>query len=221
MNSNKSTISIAIVDDHSLVRTGLKLILKQYEDVNVTVEASHGQEFIDALNDNHVDIVLLDLEMPVMDGKEVLKHLTEKYPKVQTIILTMHQHDSFIANMMELGANGYLLKESKPEEVIEAIRTVKKDGIFFNPMTSKALLGKVIGDKSSEQPWNAHHTETLNQRELDVLKLICAEHTTNEIADKLFLSPKTIEGYRKKLLEKTGSKNVVGLVKYAIKYKLV
>ena len=219
MPSNQ--INVALVDDHILVRSGLKLILKQIDDINVVLEASHGRELLDKIESTPIDVILLDIEMPVMDGKETLEHLRKHFPEIKVLILTMHQHDSFIVNMMEIGANGYLLKESNPDEVIEAIRTVNKEGVFFNAGTSKALLSKLTNNQSSKPSWNQDGHSSLNQREIDILRLICDEKTTAEIADKLFLSPKTIEGYRKGLLEKTDSKNIAGLVKYAIKHRLV
>lgn len=218
--TNPDIIKVAVVDDHALVRHGIVLFLKQYEDVKVVIEAQHGQDLFDQLNHTKVDVVLLDLEMPVMDGKEVLQHLNVNNPNILTLILTMHQHDSFISNMMKLGANGYLLKESEPQEVIHAIRTVMKDGVFFNKLTSNALLGRVVAETNSGKSTDLT-ANSLKQRELDVLKLIVAEKTTAQIADELFLSPKTIEGYRKSLYEKTGATNVVGLVKYAMKHRLV
>jgi len=214
-------IKVGVVDDHTLVSHGIVLFLKQYEDVQVVIEAQHGRDFLEQLTETKVDVVLLDLEMPVMDGKEVLQYLKANHPDVLVLILTMHHHDSFIANMMELGANGYILKESDPKEVIHAIRTVVKDGVFFNKLTSNALLGRVIADTQMKNTHQNLTRNTLKQRELDILKLILAEKTTTQIAEELFLSPKTIEGYRKTLYEKTGATNVVGLVKYAIKHRLI
>ncbi|WP_341900080.1 response regulator transcription factor [Fluviicola taffensis] len=219
--TNPEIIKVAVVDDHALVRHGIKLFLKQFEDVDVIMEAQHGQDFLDQLNTIKVDLVLLDLEMPVMDGKVVLKYLKSHYPEILVLALTMHQHDSFISHMMELGANGYLLKESPPEDVIHAIRTVSKEGIFFNKLTSRALLGRVMAEANSKGASQHFTINSLKQRELDILKLIVAEKTTEQIAEELFLSPKTIEGYRKSLYEKTGATNVVGLVKFAIKHHLV
>lgn len=216
-----NTIKVAIVDDHALVRHGISLLIKQYDDIQVVIEAQHGQDFFDQLMKQKVDVVLLDLEMPVMDGKEVLQKLRAEYPDLLTLILTMHQHDSFIANMMELGANGYLIKESEPQEVINAIRTVVKDGVFFNKLTSNALLGRVVAETNTKKSGHDMTFSTLSQRELDILVGICEEKTTQQIADELFLSPKTIEGYRKSLYEKTGATNVVGLIKYAMKHRLV
>lgn len=217
---NPEVINVAIVDDHALVRHGIALFLKQKEDIQVVIEAQHGQDFLEQLENKKIDVVLLDLEMPVLDGKQVLQYLKANHPEILVIILTMHHHDSFITNMMELGANGYLLKESEPQEVIHAIRTVKQDGVFFNKLTSKALLGRVVAETNTQKVNQNFAVNTLKQRELDILKLIVEEKTTVQIADELFLSPKTIEGYRKSLYEKTGATNVVGLVKYAMKHRL-
>lgn len=214
-------IHVAVVDDHALVRHGIVLFLKQNEDIKVVIEAQNGQDFFEKLKSVKVDVVLLDLEMPVMDGKEVLLRLKAAHPEILVLILTMHHHDSFITHLMELGANGYLLKESNAEDVIHAIRTVFKEGIFFNKLTSNALLGRVVAETSSKPNDRKYTMNTLRQRELDILKLIVEEKTTAQIAEELFLSPKTIEGYRKSLYDKTGATNLVGLVKYAMKHRLV
>lgn len=218
---NPEIINVAVVDDHALVRHGTALFLNQHENVQVVIEAQHGQDFLDQLDSIRVDVVLLDLEMPVMDGRTVLKHLKASHPTIHVLILTMHHHDSFIASMMELGANGYLLKESEPREIIHAIQTVVREGVFFNRLTSNALLGRVVAESNSKTMNRGLSMHSLKQRELDVLKLIVDEKTTAQIAEKLFLSPKTIEGYRKSLYEKTGATNLVGLVKYAIKHRLI
>lgn len=211
-------ISIALVDDHVLIRAGISQIINKQEGLEVVLQASNGAEFLNQLKETLVDVVLLDIDMPVMDGKATLEIILKEYPKIKVIMLTVHDHNSFIVNMMEAGAHGYLLKDTEPEEVILAIHSVMDDGLYFNDRVSRALLGKVSQPKSSHVELTK---ESLNQRELDVLSLICEEKTTREIADDLFLSPKTIEGYRKSLLEKTGAKNVAGLVLYALRYGIV
>ena len=216
--TDPTTIRVALADDHILVRAGLSQIINKHSDMQVHLQAAHGQELLDTLPSAQIDVVLLDIDMPVMDGKTTLEHLKKEYPELKIIMLTFHQHDSFIVHMMESGAHGYLLKESEPEEVISAIRTVVKEGVYFNSRVSKALLGRI----SKQEPSNTVSFQaSLNQREIDVLKLICKEQTTSQIAENLFLSPKTIEGYRKSLLQKTGAKNAVGLAIYATKNGLV
>jgi DNA-binding NarL/FixJ family response regulator len=215
---NTSIIKIALADDHVLVRAGLAQIINNDENLEVKAEASNGKELLDILNSESIDVVLLDIDMPVMDGKATLEHIVIDFPEVKVIMLTVHQHDSFIVHMMKAGAHGYLLKECEPTEVIKAIKTVKEEGLYFNDRVSKALLGGVSSKKSSHLSTLG---ESLNQRELEVLMLICKERTTIQIAEELFLSPKTIEGYRKSLLEKTNTKNAAGLAIYAVKNGLI
>jgi two-component system response regulator DegU len=215
---NTSIIKVALADDHVLMRAGLSQIINKHQDLEVKVQASNGKELLDQLKSENIDVILLDIDMPVMDGKATLEHLVVDFPEVKVIMLTVHQHDSFIVHMMKAGAHGYLLKESEPDEVIKAIRTVKSEGLFFNDKVSRALLGDTASPKSNNISTIG---ESLNQREIDILTLICKEKTTNQIANSLFLSPKTIENYRKSLLEKTGTKNVAGLAIYAVKNGLI
>lgn len=213
-------IRIALTDDHELMRAGLAQILEANGDIQVVFEASNGAELLEALQKYTVDVILLDLEMPVMDGREALAHIVQHHPNIKVLILSMHDSNSFIVNMMEIGAAGYLLKDMPPSEVIKAVQTVQRDGLYFNAKVSRALLAGLPGSKITIDS-NHHVKETLNSRELDVLRLICEELTTSEIAEKLFLSTKTIEGYRKQLLEKTGAKNAAGLAIFAVRNQLI
>lgn len=215
---NTVEIRIALADDHALVRAGLAQIINKHEDLQVIKEAANGVDLLEVLTNHPIDVVLLDIDMPVMDGKAALDRIVVAFPEVKVIMLTVHEHDSFIVHMMKAGAHGYLLKDSEPEEVIKAIRTVKRDGVYFNDRVSRALLRDVSSPNSSHVSTLG---ESLNEREIEVLKLISAEQTTKQIAEELFLSPKSIEGYRKSLLEKTGAKNVAGLVLYAVKNQLI
>ena len=186
-------IKVGLTDDHELMRAGLAQILEATNEIQVVFEASNGAELLECLKTYKVDIVLLDLEMPVMDGRDALPKIIELYPKTKVLILSMHDSNSFIVNMMELGASGYLLKDMPPAEVTNAVKAVKNDGLYFNAKVSRALLASLPGSKLTIES-KQHIKETLNSRELDVLKLICEEYTTTEIGEKLFLSPKTIEG---------------------------
>lgn len=215
---NTEDIRIALVDDHQLIRAGLARLLQLEDGIDVVAEAPNGKVFLDHLTAQPVDVVLLDMDMPVMDGKATLEQLVTHYPSIKVLVLTVHEHDSFIVHMMEAGAHGYLLKDSDPEEVVTAIRTVAKDGIYFNNRVSTALLK---GLSRTNTPHATNLGESLNQRELDILSLICKEYTTAQIAEELFLSNKTIEGYRKTLLEKTQTKNVAGLAVFAVKNGLI
>lgn len=213
-------IKVALTDDHELVRAGLRQILEASGKIQIVFEASDGKELLEQLQKYTVDVVLLDLEMPGMGGQETLPEVVALYPNTKVVILSMHDSNAFIVDMMEKGAAGYLLKDMPPSEVVKAVETVKDEGLYFNAKVSRALLAGLPGSNVVIES-KGNIRETLNDRERDVLRYICEEYTTNEIAEKMFLSPKTIEGYRKQLLEKTGVKNVAGLAIFAVRNNLV
>ncbi|MFT7120441.1 MAG: DNA-binding NarL/FixJ family response regulator [Neolewinella sp.] len=194
------------------------MILAEEPTFNVVFEASNGKQFFERLSFELVDVVILDVEMPVMDGIETLKRLHQIKPEIKVLMLTMHDNDRLINHLMQLGASGFLLKDEDPEIVITAVKRVAEDGVYFRDYVSRALL------KGSKQQNNrkgeALHTK-LSERELQVLQLICKEHTSKEIAEQLFISYRTVEGHRRSMQEKTGAKNIVGLVLYAVERGMV
>lgn len=206
-------IKIAITDDHKLFRRGMKIMLSDFDEIEVLFEAGNGQELLDELKKTPIDLVLLDLEMPEMDGIATTPKLRQEFPDVKIIILSMHDDDQMITHLMELGAHGYLLKDAEPAEVEMAIRTTIQHGFYFNDRVSKAMLTGLV-QKKKVKPSFSHQTD-LSEREQEVLRLICQEFTSQEIADKLFISKRTVEGHRNRLLEKIGAKNTAGLVVYA------
>lgn len=208
-------IKLALVDDHNLFRQGIKLLLEDIDSVELIIEGSNGQELLDAMENQVPDIVLLDLEMPVLNGIETSKILKKKYEDVGIIILTMYDDEQMIAHLMEIGANGYLLKDTTEEELRKAIRSVNENQFYFNDFVSKALLSGVKAKRKAE-PKIGNNID-VTRRESEVLQLICEELTTQEMADKLFLSPRTVEGHRQNLIEKFGVKNTAGLIIRAIK----
>lgn len=210
-------IRIALVDDQKLFRGGLRMILSDREDFNVVFEAGNGKQFFERLAFEPVDVVILDVEMPVMDGIETLTLIKEKYPDLHVIMLTMHDSERLINHLMQLGASGFLLKDENPEIVRLAVERVSQEGLFFRDYVSKALM------KGGRQKQNAssYGGPDISERELQVLTLICQEFTSKEIADKLFISARTVEGHRRSLVDKTGSRNIVGLVLYAVKNGIV
>ncbi|MDX1906108.1 MAG: response regulator transcription factor [Bacteroidia bacterium] len=215
----KQDITIGLVDDHQLFRQGIRSILEQVQHFQIVLEADNGQSYLDQLAVTVPDVVLLDLEMPVMDGLSALAITREAYPSLKTIILSMHQDDGLMAHLMERGANGYLLKDSTSHELVTAIESVLIQGFFFSEKLSKAMLNQLI-QKTKLKPSLPAQMQ-LSEREIEVLQLICKEMTTTEIADTLFISPRTVEGHRNRLLEKTGAKNIAGLVIFAMKHALV
>ncbi len=207
-------IKYVITDDHALFRDGVKAALASVKGIINVGEAADGNELLRLLERKEVDVVLLDLKMPEKDGIEVLKELRPLYPGLKVIILTMYTDDEYVIHMLDNGANGYLVKNTAPEEIELAIKTVQDNDYYFNEHTSKALLSKVVKKKTVVPQFK---DADLNDREKEILKLICAELTNAEIAEKVYLSTRTVEGIRAGMLEKIGARNTAGLVLYAAK----
>lgn len=214
-------IKLAIVDDHLLFRRGIKNVFQGIKGIEIVLEAGNGKEFLDGLESVLPDVVLMDIQMPVMDGITTTTQLKERYPQIKVIVLSMHDEDSFVIRMMELGANGYLLKDTDPDEVEKAIRTVIKDDYYYSDFLNRVMHRKALGKASSKSKLqvltpNVHLTE----REIDVLRLICDGYTNTEIGEKLCLSPRTVDGHRTRIMERTGAKNTAGMVVYAMRFEL-
>ncbi|MBK8340586.1 MAG: response regulator transcription factor [Flavobacteriales bacterium] len=207
-------IKLALADDQVLFRRGLTMLLRDLPDVQVVFECSNGEELLTGLKNNAVDVVLLDLEMPVLNGMDTMKRMREEFPRVKVIVLSMHSEEKFIVHLMELGANGYVLKTAEPDEIEDAIHAVATTGYHFSPMVSRVMLHGLVKKEKLRPTFD--EVDPLTERELDVLRLICQELTTTEIAGKLFLSPRTVEGHRNNILQKTGARNTAGLVVYAM-----
>lgn len=207
-------IQVALVDDQVLFRRGMSLLLRDMADVRVAFECANGEELLTGLRDNPVDIVLLDVDMPVMDGMEAMKRMKELHPEVKVVMLSTYADDAHIVEAMELGANAYLLKTAEPEEIENAIRSVAESGYHFNERVSKVMLHGLVARKQVKPAYP--EVDPLSERELEVLRAICQEMTTTEIAGQLFISPRTVEGHRNNLLLKTGARNAAGLVVYAL-----
>lgn len=208
-------IKYAIADDHKIFRKGLRLILDDDNELECIGEAENGKQLLALLDMAPVDVILLDLKMPEMDGIEVTKNVRFKHPTIKIVILTMHDDEHYILHLMEAGANGYLIKNADPEEVKTAIHAVQANGYYFNDHVSNIML-KTLMNKNAIAP-SFNNAIKLTDKEKEVLKLICQEHTTAEIGEKIFLSPRTVEGIRAMLLEKIGVRNTAGLVIYALK----
>jgi DNA-binding NarL/FixJ family response regulator len=209
------TINYAIADDHQLFRKGLRLVLGDDSGLNCIGEAENGLELLALLEKEKIDVVLLDIKMPEMDGTEATKQIRAKGYDTKILILTMHDDESFIIHLMEAGANGFLLKNTDPDEVKTAIYAVSENGHYFNDRVSNVMLQTLVNKNNVKTSFKK--SIDLNDKEKEVLKLICKEHTATEIADKIFLSPRTVEGIRSSLLEKIGVRNSAGLVVYALK----
>lgn len=214
-------IKVAIADDHKIFRSGVINTLTPYANISVVFEAEDGEHLLEIMQQQQPDVILMDLKMPKMDGIQATIKVREKYPHVKVIILTMYEDDNFIVHLVENGANAYLLKNSEPEEIYEAICTTFDKGFYFNENVNLALLKKVLHKNKQQFKPTFKNEVQLSDRELEVLKLICNEFTTQEISEQIFLSPRTVEGLRQKLLEKLNVKNTVGLVLYAFRNSLI
>lgn len=215
-----TSIKISIVDDHKIFREGLKSTLGDYRGIQLISESCNGQQIVEKLAHEKPDVVLMDMKMPIMDGIQATAQITQHFKTVKVLALSMFDDDKYILSMMKSGARGYLLKSAEPDEIVEAIRSVHEKGFYFNDHLSLTMVKKLMGNSIFENE-EEKRTVELNERESDILKLICAEYANTEIADKMCLSVRTVEGYRTKLFEKIGAKNIAGLVIYAIKNKII
>ena len=218
----KQKIKIAIADDEQLFRKGIRFLLERVEEFEILFEAEDGQQLIDLLEDSSEipDIILMDLKMPNLNGVEATKVIHEEYPDIKIIALTSYGGKTFIINMIDVGASSYLLKNASPKSVVFTIKEVYDKGFYYEEEVMKMIHENLLS-ANGKKIRSDLDKNLLSKRELEVLELICEELTTNEIAEKLFISPRTVDGHRNNLLLKTGSTNVAGLVIYGIQKKLV
>ncbi|MFM9908294.1 MAG: response regulator [Chitinophagaceae bacterium] len=216
-------IKVAIADDHKIFRKGVILSLRPYTNLKFVLEAENGVELINLLaatsDDDKPEVILMDLRMPQKDGIETTKFVAKQYPSIHIIALTMYEDERFVSHMMEIGANGYLLKSADPGEIKKAIMEVKAKGYYLNNFVNRILLKKSHARQKVIPSLN--NEVTLTERERDVIKYICMEFTAQEIAQKLEVSPRTVEAIKDRLMERFGSKNTAGLVFYAVKNNLI
>lgn len=216
MTTNKK-ITIAIADDHTIFRRGMVSLLAMIPDFQIIHEAGNGQEMIEAVERQMPDIILMDLQMPVLDGIKATQQLIAKYPSIKIIVVSMHDEERFVSHMIELGASGYLLKDADPDEIENAIRVVEKDGNYYGKFLLQIMRNKLVQRAAKKEKIALLPDIDLSDRELEILNFICEGMTTPEIADKICLSTRTVEGHRNRIMEKTGTRNVAGMVAWAIR----
>ncbi|MDG1037817.1 MAG: response regulator transcription factor [Polaribacter sp.] len=215
-------INIVIADDEQLFRSGIRFILERKPNFNISFETENGKKLLDFIRTTKEfpDIILMDLNMPEMNGVEATKIIHKTHPNIKIVVLTSYNSRSFITNMIDVGASSYLVKNTSPKMVVHTINEVYKKGFYYDEKVLSIINENIISS-SGKRIKNDLEQKLLSKREIDVLELICAQKTTAEIADKLFISPRTVEGHRNNLLLKTKSKNVAGLVIYGIQKKLI
>jgi len=211
---------IALADDHVLLRNGLANLLKDH-DYQVIFEADNGAEFIDKLKTSAIpDIVLMDINMPKMDGYDTAQWLKKNYPDIKVLALSMYDDENAIIRMLKAGARGYILKDSDPAELKFAIHSLLTKGFYHSELVTGKLI-HTINHLDEPENSSVKNVLGLNEREIEFLKLVCTEMTYKEIAEQMCLSPRTIDGYRDALFEKLNLKSRVGLVLFAIKNGIV
>ncbi len=211
-------IKIAITDDHTLFRKGLASIINGWKDVELYMEASSGPELLWKLSQSPVDIVLLDLQMPDMNGFETCKILKKRYPDLKILILTFSINASEILKAIRLGADGYFTKDSSPLELLKAIKNIRKGGFHFEKSLSEIMEGIFL----NKNGYPAIRLEIeISLRELEIIKLYALEYKVRQIAEILNISPRTVETHKKNLMKKTGAKNFIGVILFAFENKFL
>lgn len=216
----KKSIKVLVVDDHQLIIDGLKSILQDEEEVSFVGGANNMREALSFLGQNIVDVALVDISMPEHSGIEVTKKIKELYPHVQVLALTMHEDINMITGMIDAGASGYLLKRTNMNEVLEAIRVVAANEKYLGREV-QAIMMENLFHKESEKKTQPNAPAALTPREKEILNLVAREFSNEKIAEKLFISERTVETHRRNIFTKTNTKSIVGLIKYAIKYELI
>ena len=207
---------LVLVDDHAIMRDGIKALLNIYDDMEVVGEAADGREAMEMVRELNPDVVVMDISMPVMDGLEATRHLTRKHPKVKVIILTQHDNREYILSAIKAGAAGYIPKKALGSDLVAAIRAVLQGDSFLYPSAARTLIEDYR--KQAEQP---DIYDSLTEREREVLKLTAEGQTSRQIAQSLYISQKTVQGHRTKIMEKLDLHNRTELIKYAMRKGLV
>ncbi|MEO9482889.1 MAG: response regulator transcription factor [Ekhidna sp.] len=210
--SQPSKLNILVTDDHTLFRRGTMMLLESFDEIGRVDDAENGKVALEKLEESNFDLMLLDLEMPVLDGWETAKKVVAKFPEMKIIMISMHDSLQIISDLIEIGVHSYLLKNADPDEVHKAIVSVTNNDFYYNQLVSKALHKKVQKDGHNK---GVARRADISPREIEILQLICQELTMKEIGEKLFVSEQTVHTHRKNLMRKTKAKNAVGLVKFA------
>lgn len=213
----KEKIRVVVVDDHAIFRQGMKTLIDEIPDVIFAGEASNGQEFLDKLDELNPDVVFMDIKMPVKNGFETTRESLVRKPGMSIITLSMFGEEEYLEEMLEAGAKGFIQKNIQKDEIRNAIQNLSEGKSYFSAEMLEMLAHRFIKPQKREPA----PEEILTSREIDVLKLVCEGYTNQEIGNLLFISQRTVDGHRSRLLEKTGAKNTVGLVVFAIRNKLV
>lgn len=218
------TINILIVDDHKIIINGIKSLLEDATDICILSEAADGLEAIQSIkNVSDIQLVLMDIRMPNMDGVQATREITAQFPHIKVVALTMFDDNQYITSMLQAGARGYILKNTGKQELIRAIRLVAEGGTYFSSDVTSVVMSTYMNKSTPTAVSRGTELDPsqLTGREIEILKLIAFELTNKEIADKLIISPRTVHSHRRNLMQKIGVKNTAGLVRYALQFGIL
>lgn len=212
-------IKVLLVEDHTILRKGIKALLEKEFGIEVIGEAEDGIEAMKAVEKSQPDIVLLDISLPYLNGLEITRKISKRYPKIKVLILTMHNSEEYVIELLTAGAKGYIIKQAAPNELISAIRSVSEGFIYLSPEISKKVAGRI----NIEGRLNKDKKDRLqlSERETEVLQLIVEEHSPRDIAGLLFISIKTVENHRYNIMKKLDIHSIAGLTKYALEKRII
>ncbi len=215
------TTKILIVDDHEVVRDGLKNILTSLDNISIAGEAGNGEDAVKMYSTLKPDLVIMDISMPGMNGIEATRVIKEKDPDARILILTMHDNQEYLNQIIRSGAKGFILKNTDKEELLDAVRTVASGDNFFSKDISKLIIDNYIRTAKETEKSDAYKEVPLTKREIEILKLIASGYSNQEIANILYISYNTVDTHRKNIMHKLSIKNTAGLVRYAIEKGLI
>ncbi len=221
---NKKQIGIFLVDDHQIVRDGIRALLQDVPEMVISGEASNGKELLERISKSPTDIILMDISLPDISGIELTKHICKNYPEIKVLILSMYTQEDFILNAITAGAKGYLPKNTTRQELLKAIIHIHDGEEYYSNSVSKIILDNYISNvrKPKEiEPVRDKEDDVLSAREKQILQMVVEGHTNQEIADKLFISIRTVESHKNHIMLKLGMKSTVDLIKYALRNKIV
>jgi len=213
-------IRLLLADDHAVLRAGLRALLQAEPDMEIVAEAEDGQQALHKAHETEPDVVLMDLAMPKVGGLPATRRLKEELPEVKVLVLTMYDDETYLRETLEAGASGYVLKRAVDTELLSAIRAVHRGEVFLYPSLTRVLVEELMRKGKGRKKERAGY-DLLSQRERQVLMLVAQGYTNQQIADNLFLSVKTVETYRARMMEKLGLRNRAELVRYALRHGLL
>ena len=213
-------IKVGIVDDHLLFRKSMSLLIDSFENIKTVLVAENGKVFLEKIIDNPIDVVLLDIQMPVMNGYQTCEKILELYPDVKILIVSQLSTKESIHKVIELGAHGYFTKNSDPEQLENAIRSINDRGFYFGIELGLVIKEAMLWDKNNPQDIEKENN-IFSDRELQIIKMICKEKKSKEIAELLFINVRTVDSHRKNIMDKSNTKNFIGVILYALKNNLI